>query len=66
MVLLRELGKRVLRRIKGVMMICVCCGRDMDEIGLDNVSPVLGVPLCEDCVNSDEAADLISEHQSSW
>lgn len=48
------------------MMICACCGRDMDEIGLDNVSPAPGVPLCEDCVNSDEAADLISECQSAW
>jgi len=31
------------------MMICVCCGRDIDAIGQDNCSCVSGAPLCEDC-----------------
>lgn len=30
-------------------MICVCCGRDINAIGQDNVSFVPGQPLCEDC-----------------
>ena len=30
-------------------MICVCCGRDINAIGQDNVSCVPGYPLCEDC-----------------
>jgi hypothetical protein len=30
-------------------MRCVCCGRDIDAIGQDNCSCVIGEPLCEDC-----------------
>ena len=32
-------------------MICVFCGRDINAIGQDNVSPVSGYPFCEDCDN---------------
>lgn len=30
-------------------MRCSCCGRDIDAIGQDNCSCVIGSPLCEDC-----------------
>jgi len=30
-------------------VICARCGIDMDEVGVDNVSPVCGVPICEEC-----------------
>lgn len=30
------------------MIICSCCGRDIDAIGQDNVSYTYN-PLCEDC-----------------
>lgn len=30
-------------------MICKICLRDIDEMGLDNVSPFSGYPVCEDC-----------------
>ena len=35
-------------------MVCWYCGRDIDEIGHDNISPYSGIPLCEDC-GSDES-----------
>lgn len=31
-------------------MICRICGEDIDERGLDNVSPFAGYPICEDCI----------------
>lgn len=31
------------------MIVCVNCGRDIDAIGQDNCSCILGEPLCEDC-----------------
>lgn len=30
-------------------MICVYCGRDIDEIDQDNMSSTPGFPICEDC-----------------
>ncbi len=30
-------------------MICKICLKDIDEMGLDNVSPFSGYPVCEDC-----------------
>lgn len=30
-------------------LICSGCGRDLNEIWQDNMSPTLGVVLCEDC-----------------
>ena len=30
-------------------MICDICGRDLDEIGQDNMSCEPGVIMCEDC-----------------
>ena len=42
------------------MLLCSSCGRDIDEIWQDNVSRILGSPLCEDCdktVNQDYLAD---------
>lgn len=30
-------------------LICVSCGRDIDELGQDNMSDVPGKPICEDC-----------------
>jgi len=32
-------------------VICVECGRDIDEIGQENVSVRPGRPLCEDCAD---------------
>ena len=32
-------------------MICEECGRDINEIGQDNCSPLCGYPVCEDCAN---------------
>lgn len=29
-------------------MICIMCGRDIDQLGQDNMSPVPGLPVCED------------------
>lgn len=34
---------------------CSACGRDLDEIGQDNMS-YTREPLCEDCWNGDKAA----------
>ena len=31
------------------MIICSCCGRDIDAILQDNCSATPGYPLCEDC-----------------
>lgn len=31
------------------MIICSECGRDIDAIGQDNMSPSLRYALCEDC-----------------
>ena len=36
--------KRIFYRI-----ICRVCGRDIDEIGQDNMSSSIGSPICEDC-----------------
>lgn len=36
-------------------MICERCGRDINAIGQDNVSPIYGCPICEDC--ADEMTD---------
>ena len=33
------------------MLICSECGRDIDAIGQDNCSCILGYPLCEDCAS---------------
>ena len=30
-------------------LICIRCGRDIDELGLDYVCYVPNKPLCEDC-----------------
>ena len=30
-------------------MICRICGINMDEYGLDNVSPICGYPVCSHC-----------------
>ena len=32
-------------------MICVICGRDINAIFQDNMSPIFGCPVCEDCAN---------------
>jgi hypothetical protein len=42
------------RIIKGILhrIICAYCGRDIDEIGQDNMSSTIGRPMCEDCYNS--------------
>lgn len=36
-------------------MTCVKCGRDINEICQDNMSPIWGFPVCEDC--ADEMTD---------
>lgn len=30
-------------------MICKICGEDINEKGQDNISPISGYPVCEDC-----------------
>lgn len=30
-------------------MICRLCGEDINEKGQDNISPISGYPVCEDC-----------------
>ena len=30
-------------------MICSICGDDINEKGQDNISPISGYPICEDC-----------------
>ena len=30
-------------------MICKFCGEDINEKGQDNISPISGYPICEDC-----------------
>lgn len=32
-------------------MICSICGCDIDAMGMDNVSPVCGHPICEKCTD---------------
>lgn len=33
------------------MFCCDICGVDMDLIGLDNLSPICGHPICENCID---------------
>lgn len=40
-------------------MICSICGGDIDAMGMDNVSPVCGHPICEVCI---EDFELDKEH----
>lgn len=35
-------------------MICSMCGLDIDEAGMDNMSPIYGHPICEDCIEDFE------------
>lgn len=35
-------------------MICSICGGDIDAMGMDNVSPVCGHPICEACIEDFE------------
>ena len=35
------------------MLICSCCGRDIDAIGQDNCSFMPDYPLCEDCAQAE-------------
>lgn len=36
------------------MYCCSICGEDIDVIGMDNVSPVCGHPICEVCIEDFE------------
>ena len=40
------------------MIICKHCGRDIDEIGQDNVSSEPNYPICEECNRLLEEADM--------
>ena len=44
-------------------MYCVECGEDIDEKGQDNMSPIYGKPLCEDCYEdmSEDEIDRLQE-----
>lgn len=44
------------------MIICSCCGRDIDAIGCDNVSEIPGQPLCEDCSRVADYEAYVAEH----
>ena len=35
-------------------MICSMCGLDIDEVGMDNMSPICGHPICEACIEDFE------------
>lgn len=37
------------------MIICSMCGLDIDDAGMDNVSPVCGHPICEACIEDFES-----------
>ena len=43
------------------MIYCCNCGRDMDAIGQDNISPFSGYPLCEDCGVDDKVLKEVQE-----
>ena len=48
-------------------MNCVLCGGDIDEMGMDNVSPICGYPMCESCAEitgSDEELRRIYEKEN--
>ena len=36
-------------------MICSLCGGDIDDMGMDNVSPICGHPICEICIEEFES-----------
>lgn len=38
-------------------MICRICGDDINEKGQDNISPISGYPICEDCKD-----DIMCDH----
>lgn len=38
-------------------MICKICGIEMNGAGLDNLSPVSGYPVCEECAAHLDADD---------
>lgn len=42
-------------------VFCSCCGADLDAIGSDNVSPVSGFPLCEECKDEMIKEDCFDE-----
>lgn len=35
-------------------MFCSMCGVDIDVMGMDNLSPVVGHPICEACIEDFE------------
>ncbi len=41
--------KKLINLIK--KLICAYCGEDMDAKHQDNMSSVIGRPMCEDCYN---------------
>ncbi len=46
-------------------MNCVSCGRDIDQIGQDNVSPIVGYPVCEDCKKDGYLDILLADMQGT-
>lgn len=42
-------------------LICCNCGRNLNEIGSDNMSYTPGISLCEDCYYSEQDWDAYDE-----
>lgn len=44
-------------------MICIVCEEDINDKGQDNVSPISGKPICEDCYEdmSDDDIEQLQE-----
>lgn len=41
-------------------MNCRICGEDINEKGQDNISPIIGYPVCEDCKDDIECEECYS------
>lgn len=44
-------------------MYCIICDEDINKKGQDNVSPIFGKPICNDCMNdlSDDDLERLQE-----
>ena len=47
-------------------MFCAICGRNINQLGQDNVSPVPGYPACEECASESDFAAWVQEKQQEW
>lgn len=50
-------------------MRCIVCGRDINVMGMDNVSPYSDFPLCEECVRHMDFRDFYDyckSYETEW